>query len=69
MQNDEPNAGPTELTSPRKTLRLPLSSLNTMLRNAKWEARKAQARVNWIKSALAERKRENHKASEQRGDE
>lgn len=69
MKDDDPNAEISVSAPTRKTLRLPLSSLHRMLRDARCEARKAQAHVNWIKSILTERRREYSKADEPRGDE
>lgn len=69
MQDEDPNAETSVSAPKRKTLRLPLSSLHRMLRDAKYEARKAQAHVNWIRSILIERRAEHNKADKPRGDE
>lgn len=61
MQDDEPCDEPIEKPPIRKQLQLPLSSLNTLLRNAKETTRKAKARENWIRSIRAERIRTDKK--------
>jgi len=69
MQNDKPDDLPNGNKPTRKILRLPLASLNRMLRSARKATQKAQAYENWIKSVRSERLRTDNQTNELRGDE